>query len=358
MLHAIVMAGGSGTRFWPASRNNRPKQLLQMTGEATLIQATVNRLGDLINADRLYVFTAQHLVEAIGEQLPQMPSNAIVGEPHKRDTAPCIGLAAFLVLKNDPDATMVVMPSDHVISPDKTFQEAISAAVELVDAAPSRIVTFGIPPTYPAETFGYIERGKPLESEKVKAFEVVRFREKPKGEVAQEYFESGNFYWNGGIFIWKARTVLDALAQHEPEMYGHLEAIAEAWGGPRQAEVFEREFAAIQGKSIDYAVMEHHPEIVVVEASFAWDDVGNWQSMARLHGHDDQGNTHLGEVLALDSNDCIVRSEEGHLIVMLGTKELIVVHTPDATLVADKAREEDIRDVVKKLQEGDLKRYL
>lgn len=358
MLHAIVMAGGSGTRFWPASRNRQPKQLLRMTGEATMIQATCNRMGDLVAPEQLYIFTAQHLVEPIGEQLPQIPKNSIVGEPHKRDTAPCIGLAAMLVQKNDPDATMVVMPSDHVISPESVFRESIEAAVALVDAKPERIVTFGIPPTYAAETFGYIERGVSLDATSIKAFDVARFREKPKGKVAEEYFESGNFYWNAGIFIWKAKTVLDALKKHEPEMYAHLEAIANAWGTANQAEVFDREFGAIQGKSIDYAVMEHHNDIVVVEAPFNWDDVGNWQSMARLHGQDDCGNTHLGDVLAIDSNGCIVRGEDGHLIVTLGTQELIIVHTPDATLVADKSREEDIRQVVKKLDEGGRRNLL
>ncbi|MEW4451679.1 mannose-1-phosphate guanylyltransferase [Bremerella sp. JC817] len=358
MLHAIVMAGGSGTRFWPASRNAQPKQLLRMTGEASMIQATCSRMGDLVSPERLYIFTAQHLVEPIAEQLPQIPANSIVGEPYKRDTAPCIGLAALLVQKNDPDATMVVMPSDHVISPESVYREAIQAAANLVEADPETIVTFGITPTYAAETFGYIERGKPLDATGIKAFEVARFREKPKGEVAQEYFDSGNFYWNAGIFIWKAKTFLDALKQHEPEMLGHLQKIADAWGTPQQAEVFDQEFEAIKGKSIDYAVMEHHEKIVVVEAPFNWDDVGNWQSMARLHGQDEAGNTHLGEVLAIDSNGCIVRGEDGHLIVTLGTDELIIVHTPDATLVADKSREEDIREVVKKLQSGELRRYL
>ncbi|MBI1247248.1 NTP transferase domain-containing protein [bacterium] len=358
MLHAIVMAGGSGTRFWPASRNDKPKQLLRMTGEASMIQATCRRLEGMVPPEQLYIFTAQHLVEPIAEQLPEVPPTSIVGEPHKRDTAPCIGLAALLVQKNDPDGTMVVMPSDHVISPEADFRQAIQAAAALVDAQPETIVTFGISPTYPAETFGYIERGKRLEAPGLNAFEVVRFREKPKGEVAQEYFDSGNFYWNAGIFIWKAKTVLDAIKKHEPEMFAHLETIANAWGTPQQAEVFDREFGSIQGKSIDYAVMEHHEHIVVVEAPFNWDDVGNWQSMARLHGQDESGNTHLGEVLAIDSNGCIVRGEHGHLVVTLGTQELIIVHTPDATLVADKSREEDIREVVKKLQSGELRRYL
>jgi len=358
MLHAIIMAGGSGTRFWPASRNQQPKQLLRMTGEASMIQETCNRLGELVPSEQLYIFTAKHLVEPISEQLPQVPKNSIVGEPHKRDTAPCIGLAALLVQKNDPDGTMVVMPSDHVISPESVYRDSIAAAVALVDAKPERIVTFGIPPTYAAETFGYIERGAPLDAASVKAFDVVRFREKPKGKVAQEYFESGNFYWNAGIFIWKAKTVLDAIQKNEPEMFAHLQAIADSWGTDQQDEVFDREFGAIQGKSIDYAVMEHHKEIVVVEAPFNWDDVGNWQSMARLHGQDESGNTHLGDVLAIDSNGCIVRGEKGHLVVTLGTQELIIVHTQDATLVADKAREEDIRKVVKKLEEGGLRHLL
>jgi len=358
MLHAIVMAGGSGTRFWPASRVGVPKQLLRMTGESSMIQATVNRLGDLVTADRLFIFTASHLKSAIAEQLPQLAGSSIVGEPHKRDTAPCIGLSAFLVKRHDPDATMVVMPSDHVISPDAVFQKAIQYAADIVNQSPGRIVTFGITPTYPAESFGYIERGTPLDADGIKAFQVERFREKPKGELAQQYFDSGTFYWNAGIFIWKAQTVLDALSKHEPEMYAHLEKIAEAWDSPDQPEVFNQEFGAIQGKSIDYAVMEHHDDIVVVEAPFSWDDVGNWQSMARLHQQDEAGNTHLGQIVSIDSENCVVRGEGDHLVVTLGTKDLIVVHTPDATLVADKSREEDIRAVVKKIKDEGLDRYL
>ncbi|TWT39252.1 mannose-1-phosphate guanylyltransferase [Blastopirellula retiformator] len=352
MLHAVIMAGGAGTRFWPASRAGRPKQLLDLTGDGTMIQATAARLSDLVDPSRILVVTSQRLVEPIQQQFPQLPAAAIVGEPCKRDTAPCIGLAALLVSRDDPEAIMVVMPSDHVISPEASFQSAVRYGAGLVAESENRIVTFGIQPKYAAETFGYIERGESLTSDSSAppTFQVARFREKPKGDVAREYFESGNFYWNSGIFIWKAKTILEALKRHEPEMFAHLEAINADWGTPQQAETFQREFAAIQGKSIDYAVMEHHQDVAVIEAPFLWDDVGNWQSLERLNDADSDGNTVLANHLGIDTKDCIIKADGDHLIVTLGMSGTIVVHTEDATLVADKQREEDIREVVKKLQ--------
>lgn len=352
MLHAVIMAGGAGTRFWPASRLDRPKQLLDLTGDGTMIQATAIRLGDLMSPDRVLIVTNQRLVEPIQQQFPELPASAIVGEPCKRDTAPCIGLAAMLVSRNDLDAVMVVMPSDHVISPEAAFQSAVRYGASLVADAEDRIVTFGIQPKYPAETFGYIERGDSLtdDSSSPPTFQVARFREKPKGDLAREYFESGQFYWNSGIFIWKAKTILDALRKYEPEMYAHLEAINAAWGTAEQAEVFDVEFAAIRGKSIDYAVMEHHQDVVVIEAPFLWDDVGNWQSLQRLNQPDSDGNTVLANHLGVDTHQCIIKADDDHLIVTLGMRDVIVVHTHDATLVADKKREEDIREVVKQLQ--------
>ncbi|MCC9605847.1 mannose-1-phosphate guanylyltransferase [Blastopirellula sp. JC732] len=352
MLHAVIMAGGAGTRFWPASRADRPKQLLDLTGDGTMIQATAARLGDLVDNDRILVVTNERLVEPIQVQFPALPAAAIVGEPCKRDTAPCIGLAAMLVSRDDPEAIMVVMPSDHVISPESAFQSAVRYGAGLVAAAEDRIVTFGIQPKYAAETFGYIERGESISDHAAAppTYQVARFREKPKGDVAREYFESGRFYWNSGIFIWKAKTILDALRRYEPAMYAHLEAINAAWGTPTQAKTLATEFAAIQGKSIDYAVMEHHKDVVVIEAPFLWDDVGNWQSLERLNESDANGNTVLANHLGIDTQDCIIKADDDHLIVTLGMSGVIVVHTRDATLVADKQREEDIREVVKKLQ--------
>jgi mannose-1-phosphate guanylyltransferase len=265
-----------------------------------------------------------------------------------------VGVAVLLL---DPDAVMVVMPSDHVISPEAKFQETISRAVELVNDSPERIVTFGIKPTYPAETFGYIERGETLAAGSG-AYHVSRFREKPDAATAQEYLDTGSFYWNSGIFVWRADTILAALATHEPDMYKRLQRIADAWGTSAQAETLELEFAAIQGTSIDYAVMERHAEIAVIEATFVWDDVGSWQSLTRLQPPDEQGNTLQGKVLALESRDCIVRSEEEHLVVTLGTEGLIVVHTEDATLVTTREREEGIREVVEQLKARGWEQYL
>lgn len=366
MLHAVIMAGGAGTRFWPASRNALPKQLLTLVGERTMIQATVERLGNLVPSERVRVVTSARLVDAIRQQLPQLPPAAIVGEPCKRDTAPCIGLAALMVSQQDREATMLVMPSDHVIQQSTAFQAAVRQAVELVDAAPRRIVTFGIRPTFASESFGYIERGEQLvtgtessgRSGLAPAYAVARFREKPKKHVAQEYLATGKFYWNSGIFVWRAATILDALREHQPDMLEHLTRIGSALGRPDFPAVFEREFAAIHGISIDFAVMEQAPDVAVIEAPFDWDDVGNWQSIARLQGTDADGNTVSGKHLGLRTRGTIVRSTDDHLVVTLGLADCIVVHTPDATLVANKHDEEAIRDLVKMIEQRQWQQYL
>jgi mannose-1-phosphate guanylyltransferase len=360
MLHAIIMAGGSGTRFWPTSRNASPKQLLDLAGGRTMIQATVDRLGELASPERTLVVTNRRLVDAISQQLPDLPPESLIGEPCKRDTAPCIGLAAALVSRNDPDAVMVVMPADHVIRPTEQFQRAIQHAVKMVDQEPSRIVTFGISPSYAAESFGYIERGEDVEvtSDAPATYRVVRFREKPSAATAKEYLSAGNFYWNSGIFVWKAATILEALRKYEPEMMSHLNTIADAAGTANFEEVLDREFSAIKGKSIDYAVMEHYEDVVVVEAPFQWDDVGSWQSLARLRDSDENGNTIIGKHLGISTQNSIVRSAEDHLIVTIGLDDCIVVHTPDATLVARKDQEEAVREVVKQLEERGWQEYL
>jgi mannose-1-phosphate guanylyltransferase len=359
MLHAIIMAGGAGTRFWPESRKQLPKQLLNLAGDRSMIQATVDRLGDVISADRTLIVTNRSLVAQVQEQLPDLPPTGVLGEPAKRDTAPCIGLAAFQVMRDDPDATMVVMPSDHVIGPDETFQAAIRYAAELVEQQPTRLVTFGIKPSYAAESFGYIERGDALAGGGIApAYTVSRFREKPDAVTAKQYVDSGNFYWNSGIFVWRAKTIVDALAANQPEMHQHLKAIADAAETPTYADTLEREFTAIDGVSIDYAVMENATDVVVIEAPFDWDDVGSWQALGRLHGTDADGNTIIGKHLGLDTRDTIVRGPDNHLIVTLGVDDLIVVHTPDATVVANRHREEDIRKIVKMLEENKWDEYL
>lgn len=357
MLHAVIMAGGAGTRFWPASRAALPKQLLDLAGEQTMIQATVARLGDLVPPERLLIVTNEQLVESMARQLPQVPRSALIGEPCKRDTAPCIGLAALWISRHDPDATMVVMPADHVISPDENFRMALLGAVRHVNEHPSRLITFGIKPTFPAESYGYIERGAPLAGA-AGAYQVVRFREKPKADVAREYLASGNFYWNAGIFVWKAKTILDALAEYEPAMYEQLTAIGAAMGTADFEGALRRHFDAIRGKSIDFAVLERYGDIGVFEATFDWDDVGNWQSLARLRGTDTEGNTVVGKHLGIGTRGTIVRSDGGHLIVTVGLDDCIVVHTPDATLIARKDREEEVREVARRLKDLGWDEYL
>ncbi len=359
MLHAVIMAGGSGTRFWPASRSATPKQLLDLTGGQTMIQGTIGRLGELVSPERVLVVTNQRLVDPIRAQLPDVPPTAIIGEPCRRDTAPCIGLAAALVIRDDPDATMVVMPADHVIAPAEKFQAAMRYAERLVTEEPTRLITFGIRPTYPAEIFGYIERGERVhEHEGTNAYKVEQFHEKPKAVDARRYLDSGNFYWNSGIFVWRAATILDELKRHEPGMYQHVMAIGEAVGSADFDEIFAREFTAIEGRSIDYAVMEKASEVAVIEAPFQWDDLGNWQALSRLKGVDELGNTLIGKHLGIDTTNSIVRTDDGHLVVTVGLDNCIVVHTEDATLVAHKDHEEAIRNVVKELENRDWKEHL
>jgi mannose-1-phosphate guanylyltransferase len=379
MLHAVIMAGGSGTRFWPLSRTARPKQLLDLAGGRTMIQATLDRLGNLAPPERTWIITNRTLVDPIAAQLPDLDRQRIVGEPCKRDTAPAIGLAALLVSRHDPAATMVVMPADHLIQPAQAFQSAISQAAAIVDEQPETLVTFGIKPTYPAETFGYIERGEPVgnaprgdpplgprvppgtalpRGPASPAFSAARFREKPARAIAEEYFASGNFYWNSGIFIWKASTILAALANYEPQLHDHLQKIAAALGRPDFSATLDREFTAIRGKSIDFAVMEHYQPVLVIEVPFTWDDVGSWQSLARSVGSDADGNTAIGKHLGIRTHGSIIRTGDDHLVVTLGLDDCIVVHTPDATLVADKSQEEAIREVVKALEDRGWGEYL
>lgn len=359
MLHVMIMAGGSGTRFWPASRHALPKQLLNLAGDRTMIQATLHRLGELAPADRVLVLTGERLVKLLASQLPELPAASVIGEPCRRDTAPAIGLAAAIMVRRDADATMVVMPADHVIRPDAAFQQAVAQAAALVERQPHTLVTFGIRPSYAAESFGYIERGAAIAgSDGAPTFRVQSFREKPKGEVARQYVEAGRYYWNAGIFVWKARTILAALERFEPAMHARLMTIAQSFGSDDFPEVFARQFAAIAGKSIDYAVMEHYDDVAVIEAPFEWDDLGSWRALARLHGTDEHGNTRAGRNLVVRATNSIIRSTDEHLVAVIGVDNIIVVHTPDATLVVNQNDEEAVREIVKLIQDQGWDQYL
>ncbi len=355
MLYATIMAGGSGTRFWPASRRARPKQLLQLFGETSMLQASVGRLSGLIAPENISVLTNALLVEATRQQLPALPTSAIIGEPYKRDTAPCIALAAGLIARHDPDATMLVTPADHVIQRVDLFHQAVRTGQQLLNDDPTRIITFGIQPTYPAQVFGYIERGTEVGES---AWQVSRFREKPDETTARQFVDSGDFFWNAGIFMWRCQTILEALRNFEPTMMEHVWRIVDSVDTDSFEEVFQDSFSAIKGKSIDYAVMEHYQNVCVIKAPFDWDDVGNWTAIPRLAGVDAQGNTSTGKTMLLESHNCIVHSSSDHLVVTLGINDCIVVHTEDATLVADGNNESAIRRIVEELEMRGLKEYL
>ncbi|MCH2182890.1 MAG: mannose-1-phosphate guanylyltransferase [Mariniblastus sp.] len=362
MLHATIMAGGAGTRFWPASRKGQPKQLLKLAGDRSMLQATVDRLDGLCDSGQIMVVTNQALVEPVATQLPGIPRSSIIGEPAKRDTAPCIGLAASLIAKQDPDATMIVMPADHLITPFDIFQQAIRSAVKLVDQDPESIVTFGIQPTYPAEVYGYIERdGEAIGDTDYPTYRVSRFREKPDAATASQFLDAGTFYWNSGIFLWKAKTILEAIKRFEPAIYHSIEKIGDRIGADDFEETLQAEFPKIEGKSIDFAVMERFENVLVVQAPFAWDDLGNWSALPRVHGADENGNTVSGKTLAIETRNCIIHSDESaadHLVVTLGLENCIVVHTPDATLVANRDDESAIKQVVQSLEQREWNQYL
>ena len=367
MLYAVIMAGGAGTRLWPESRRDWPKQLLNIQGDRTMIQATVDRLGDLVPAERVLVATTESLAGKIHEQLSQLPRESMLCEPYPRNTAPCIGLAAVRILREDPEAVMAVMPADHVIEPDESFRSCIRFAAALIDEGPGRLVTFGIRPTYPATTFGYIERRQPLESAAAAsldhpppAYRVKGFREKPPVELASEYVSAGTFYWNSGIFLWKARTILEALEKYEPEIFARLKRIGEAADSSDFPEVLDREFAVMKKISIDYAVMERADEVVVIEAPFGWDDVGSWRALERLRPRDGDGNViDAARHIQINTAETIARSADpNHVLVTVGVKDLIVIVTPDATLVADKNDEEALRQVTGLLKERGWDEYL
>lgn len=348
MLHAVIMAGGSGTRFWPLSRQDLPKQFLKISSDRSLIQAAYDRCQPLIPGERFWVVTNQSMIATSAEHLPEVPATHLLPEPCARNTAPCVGLAALLLVAEDPDAIMLVMPADHVISPQEKFQAAVRTAVDVVQQDPERLVLFGVPPTSPATGFGYIERGEQLTDH---VFEVAAFREKPDRETAADYLRQQKFYWNCGIFVWKAQTILDELRKHQPDIALQLDRLQAAIGTSAWESVFADAFPQMTSISIDYAVLEHSQHISVVEAPFDWDDVGSWEAMSRLNSIDSNGNTVVGKACLVDSTDCIVRSTDQHVVGLLGLENCIVVHTPDATLVANRGDENAVRQLVAALKE-------
>jgi mannose-1-phosphate guanylyltransferase len=358
MLHALIMAGGGGTRFWPRSRQRRPKQFLILTGDRTLLQQTFDRIEALVPPERTWVITGRAYCDETAAELP-LPAGQIVGEPCGRDTAPCVGLGSALVAARDPDAVLVVMPADHVIEPAQEFRRAIQGAVQLVEEHPDALVTLGIPPTFPATGYGYIHRGPALPGRVgLSLFRVGNFVEKPELPVAEQFFASGEYFWNSGLFIWKAATLLEQLRKQQPELRAAIGRIAAAWDTPNRQAVFEAEYPHLTKISIDKAVMEHAPKRLVVQAPFRWDDVGSWLALERMHPQDAEGNTVLARHVGLATRQCVIAAPDGHLIATAGVEELLIVQDGNVTLVAARKHEADIRKLVERLREHGLEQYL
>ncbi|MDR1963389.1 MAG: mannose-1-phosphate guanyltransferase [Planctomycetaceae bacterium] len=371
MLYAVILAGGSGTRLWPESRQSLAKQFLSFEANRTLIESTVDRLSSLVPMERVWTLTGQSMIGLIEKSLPDLPKDHILAEPAARNTAPCIGWAAAKLIKNDPEAVMMILPSDHVIQPDSVFCDTLRFAVDLVEESPEQLVTLGVKPTFPSTSYGYIQRNRnlPLETavtEKWKnlttAFNVVRFHEKPPLEKATEFLKSGNFGWNAGIFVWKAKTILELLRRFEPEIGEQLDLISNAIGTDQEQNVTDRLFPLMKKISIDFAVMERAETIIMLEAGFSWDDVGTWCSLDRLYAeqHDIDGNLVVGtKMLAVHSTDCIVRGNSpDHLFALLGMENVIVIQTENATLIARKDCEESVREVIEELKKRNWNEYL
>jgi mannose-1-phosphate guanylyltransferase len=359
MIHAVIMAGGGGTRFWPRSRAKRPKQFLSLSGDRSLLQQAQDRLEVLIPPERTWIITSEQHKSQVREQLPHIPGPQIIGEPVGRDTAPCVALGAALIHRQDPEAVIVVTPADHVIEPAAEFHRALNAAVRQIESSPEALLTFGIPPTFPATGYGYIHRdvelGTPLG---VTVNKVAAFKEKPKPEIAQQYVASGAYFWNSGIFVWRSATILRELQTQQPAIHDAVQQIAAAWGIADFAEVFWQQYNTIPKISIDFAVMEHSQNVLMIQAPFRWDDVGSWLALERMNPQDADGNTVLGNHLGIRTSGCILSGEREVLIATIGVKDLLIIQDGDAILVADKKEEGTVRQIVEALKTKTLEKYL
>ena len=354
----VILAGGSGTRFWPRSRRARAKQVLALDGERSMIQQTVERLKPVAGLDKTWIITNEYLAHEIADQLPGLPKNKIVQEPVARNTAPACGLAAFLIERENPDAVLGVFPSDHVIADEPRFLKALQKAIA-VAAAGDNIVVLGIEPVRAETGYGYIETGDFAEDDS--ALHVRRFIEKPNQNRAEEFVAAGNYYWNSGMFIWSARTLASAVREHLPEMAPLLENIAAAYGTPHFDEVFHALYPKCENISVDYAVLEprsakgeHLSHLYCLPAEFSWNDLGSWTSLyeyqleTRLRG-DAEGNvTDAGGHLAIDAMDNYVFSPK-KFVALVGVENLVIVDTEDALLIAHRDHSQDVGKIVKEL---------
>src|SRR3954464_8038500 len=350
-LYALILAGGSGERFWPLSRRARPKQLLRLVAEQTLLEQAVTRLDGLVPPERLLILTNVDQEAAVRELLPQVPKENIVAEPAKRDTAAAVALGAGWVAARDHSATMIVLPADHVINDTAAFQKTLAIAAAAAEET-GALVTIGIKPTWACPGYGYIEQGEAVKlratANEAAVHRVIRFREKPNADLAESFLRKGNFRWNAGMFVWSVPSVLSEFNRHTPELASFISQV-------RAPDNFKKtlrdRFANLPRISFDYAIMEKADRVLVVEAGFDWDDVGSWRAVSKYFKNDADGNAANCEITALESSNNIVFNPDGSRIALRGVHNLIVVRTADAILICHRHQAEKIKNLLGEVPE-------
>lgn len=335
-LFAVVMAGGKGERFWPLGRKARPKQLLPLLGEKTMIEESVQRLFPLISPERLLVITNQSCVQEMRNLLP-VPAENIIGEPVGRDTAPCVALAVAKVSERDPEATMILLPADHVINPAKVFQEVLLSAA--MQAQEGYLVTLGITPTFPSTGYGYIHVGQKVSQNFSRS---LGFREKPDQKTAEQFFSSGNYKWNSGMFLWRVDVIANAFEKYSPELYHKIQK----WSGGSD---YTEDFAECQKISIDYAIMEKADNVLVGDSPFYWNDIGSWSALRSVINPDENGNSIRGNVIAVESENNVVISDDDSLIGVIGMSDIAIINSGNGILVCPLAKEQMVKQLVNEI---------
>ncbi|MDP8254135.1 MAG: mannose-1-phosphate guanylyltransferase [Candidatus Alcyoniella australis] len=357
MRHAVIMAGGTGTRFWPRSRENKPKQLLAITGEQSLLRQTFERLAQIVGPQNVWIVTSEQLAQQCMDELPELQSENVLAEPLRRNTAPCVGLAAAAIERRDSDAVLGVFPADHLIGKPESFAAVAQAAYAAAEAQ-DVLVTLGVEPFEAATGYGYIEFGEVVERIADQPLHsVVRFIEKPERERAQQMIDSGGHFWNAGIFFFSARAILAAIDQHMPQLGAQIAILRNAADDEQFNAELARIYPQIEPQSIDNGVMEHASNLRGIPVDIGWSDLGAWTALAELLEADQSGNVNVGRLLALDSSGCIVHSAD-KLVTLIGVDDLVVVTTDDAVLVCDRKRAQEIKRVFQELKDRGWEEYL
>lgn len=355
--YVAIMAGGIGSRFWPKSRTSFPKQFLDIlnTGK-TLIQWTFERYARFIPEENIYVVTSAEYAHIVAEQLPRIKKDNILSEPSRKNTAPCVAYIAFKLLQKDPDASLIVAPSDHMIIDTEAFEKVSLQALDFAEHLKS-FVTLGIKPTYPNTGYGYIQHETLAVADNV--YKVKTFTEKPNLELAKTFLASGDFLWNAGIFIWQAKHVVKAFEQFQPEMYDLFAAEKDLFNTPREQEAIERIYPLCSSISIDYAIMEKASNVYVIPASFGWSDLGTWNSAYDNLEKDYLGNAVAGEnVMVVDATKCMISAPHEKLLVLQGLDDFIVVDTKDVLLICKKEKEQEIKEYVAEVKRNKGDKHL